>query len=286
MTAAENQVPQKKSMLDLRNLADIYEQTQKVRIAAENRVRAVAQGADDEVKSAIASDRVVASLTTAEKYAEADMGVVFESHPLFTFMLGIPGVKNITACRVLGMIEDPRRFPNFGHLRTFSGLTPGKNKLVKGKKACFSSRLKKNLYIVFESMLKAAATTRNNKPTRFYAEIYRNWREIYKQRHGAGDCKKKKSGKDEEGNSYTSPDEEAKQWSDLRQHYAAKNKLLDVFLFHIYEQWLIELGAPVPDLYVHKVLGHHTKFDRMEFTSPEMAKKKMGIKVWRSLHES
>ena len=147
--------------LDLRNLADIYEQTQKVRIAAENRVRAVSQGSDAEKKKSIASDSIVASLATAEKHAEKSMSKVFMEHPCCEFMMGIPGIKNITACRVLGLIEDPTKFSNFSKLRVYAGLCPGRNRRKKGEKTCYSVRLKKNLFIVFESMLKAAATTKN-----------------------------------------------------------------------------------------------------------------------------
>ena len=266
------------SDLDLRNLADIYEQTQKVRIAAENRVRAVAQGSDDEKKEVIASDSIVASLTVAEKYAEKAMAKVFLEHPCCEFMMGIPGIKNITACRVLGLIEDPRKFASFSKLRVFAGLCPGRNKRIKGQKTCYSTRLKRNLFIVFESMVKAAATTKNDKPNRFYEGIYRSWRSTYKARYGEGDhtaCKKKKNGVDGQGGKFTRPDEEAQAWPDLRQHLASKNKMMDVFLFHVYEHWLTEIGEDVRPLYVHEVLGHHTKFERSDFTSLAKAKAKL-----------
>ena len=151
--------------------------------------------------------QIVASLTLAEKEAEKAMSKVFLEHPCCEFMMGIPGIKNITACRVLGLIEDPRKFATFSKLRVFAGLCPGRNKLVKGQPAVYSVRLKKNLFIVFESFLKAAATTKNDKPNRFYEGIYRNWRKIYKERYGEGDqseCKKKADGKDHLGGKYLS----------------------------------------------------------------------------------
>ena len=265
---------------ELRQLADMYDGILRVRIAAENRLRAQYQGCDETVHAeAVASNRVLQNLYEAEDIIYNDMMDAFEKNPCYEFIMGIPGISTSIATHVLGFIDDPRNFPRFSNLRTFAGLTPGKNKLVKGKKACYNKRLKSYGYVAMGCMLKAAKVAKEeDRPECFYADIYYNWRNIYAERYGKGNdaqCKKKKDGVDYQGNKYNRPDEEAKNWSDLHQHLAAKNKLLDVFLYHIYEHWLTKLGFEVPGLYVHDVLGHHMKYDAADFTSKPVAERKM-----------
>ena len=113
------------------------------------------------------------------------------------------------------------------------------------------------------------------EPKKFYIDIYASWREVYKHRYGSGSIKKKKNGQDADGNRYTASDEDAQAWPDARQMHAAKNKMLDVFLFHVYERWLVALGEESPTLYVHEHLGHHMRYESDDFSSPQMAAKKI-----------
>lgn len=258
---------------DLRQLADMYESTIRVRTAAENRVRAMQQGADE--GPLIATTPLVELYSKAEDMLCGEMEEAFEHHPCYRHLMGLPGINKITSCRILGMIGDPTKFARFSNLRTFCGLTPGKNRPVKGEKLPYCRRLKVSLYIAYSSMLKTNATlAERNRPKMMYADIYYKWREIYAHRHGTGANSKKKNGVDSKGNKYTSPDEVATEWSDLRQSYAAKNKLLDVFVYHLYEEWLERLDLPVPGLYVHDVLGHHMKYNREDFWSEPLFKSK------------
>jgi hypothetical protein len=263
---------------DLRQLADVYESMLRVRIAAENRLRAKGQGADETTPDQrIASDDLIQNIVAGCEIAQARMLASFTTHPVYAWMMGVPGINKTMACRILGMIDDVTLFPRFSNLRTFAGLTPGKNKLTKGEKAVYSTRFKTSIYIAFGSMLKAAAIVGKNRPEQLYPDIYQRWRMIYTERYGTGNqkqCAKKKDGKDFQDITYSMPDEDAQKWPDLRQHFAAKNKMMDVFLYHVYEEWLTQLGLPVPGLYVHDVLGHHMKYDRAKFSSPAMAKTK------------
>jgi hypothetical protein len=126
-------------------------------------------------------------------------------------------------------------------------------------------------------MLKVAPVTSGMEwaPKRFYDEIYRKWRTIYIARHGGGPVKKKINGVDKEGNKFTSTDDVAQAWPDKRQHLAAKNKLLDVFLCHLWRKWREACGWSVESLYVHEVLGHHMDYDADDFSSPKMAARKL-----------
>jgi hypothetical protein len=329
------------NVFDLRQLADIYESTVKVRIAAENRLRAISQGFDEgEKPQVLASNRLVEILVMAEEEAENNMKIAFREHPCFDFMMGVPGVNAITACRILGMIGDATMFARFSNLRTFAGMTPGKDRLVKGEKAVFCKRLKTNIHILFDTMLKSGSrVSEKNRPSEMYTAIYAKWRGTYAERYGFGDCKHKqnrtckkpvlKDGKNLKKNgkvvyqtrTYSvvdkpegfdewievnpkivtlvfdmqknSPPEEVEEyvstlpydprmvkkypqdWSDLRQHLAAKRKMMDVFLYHLYEEWLTRLDKQVPGLYVHDVLGHHMKYDRDKFQSDSLRESKI-----------
>lgn len=310
------------NVLTLRALADLYEMTVKVRIAAENRLRATEQGRDDssELPAEIANYPLVDKLEAALDQARDDMERALPSHPVAAWLMGVPGINKTLGCRILGMIpmEGPqclacggalRRevgrfrlctrcrklfeteiekcptcdsvgwevqertwvrtclacgrlgsdFDRFSQLRVFAGICPGRNKLTKGEKAPYSTRLKTTLYVAFGSMLKVESLTKGKPwaPQRFYAEIYKKWRTIYLQRYGDG------KGAKEAG------------WPKLRQHLGAKNKLLDVFLCHLWREWREAEGWSVDSLYVHEVLGHHMDYEAADFSSAAMATRKM-----------
>jgi hypothetical protein len=61
----------------------------------------------------------------------------------------------------------------------------------------------------------------------------------------------------------------------MRQHFAAKNKMMDVFMVHLWRTWREACGWSVASLYVHEVLGHHMDYDAADFSSPKMAGRKM-----------
>lgn len=260
---------------DLRMKVDSYFQCQRNRIAAENRARAYAQGADEGANDAVASDQIVECMRLAEQVAMRRVEAALQDHPCMNWAMGVPGMNRATIGRLVGLIDDPTQFARFSNLRSHAGLCHLTNKLKKGEKAKFSMRLKTSIFVAWECMLKQHNAKCANPPEKRYTDIYYNWREIYKVRFGAGDVKKKANGKDEHGNAYTATDEIAKEWPDRRQQYAAKNKMMDVFLYHLYEEWLTNLGLPVPGLYVHEVLGHHMKYDRKEFSNSEFAAKKL-----------
>lgn len=259
----------------VRQRVDEFYQCQKERIAAENRNRAYMQGHDDNLAMSVGSDQILELKRLAELVAVRRVEAALEGHPVMPWAMGIPGINRAVIGRIVGLIDDPTKFARFSNLRSHAGLCHLTNKLKKGEKAKFSMRFKTALFVAFDCMLKQQNTNLKHPPEQRYTDIYRNWRSVYAVRHGTGDVDKKTGGKDGSGNSYTSDDETARQWPDGRQHFAAKNKMMDVFLFHLWEEWLTQIGRPVPDLYVHAVLGHHMKYERAKFSSYEAAKAKM-----------
>lgn len=306
--------------LSLRALADMYEQTLKCKLACESRLRAVAQQRDmDPGCPAVANHPLLAhyvrSLADMEGYIED----AFYGHPARTWWLGLPGLKYVPACRVIGVIpmEGPfcklcggdlvksrgayrrcpycyswwrkdeapakcpvcvaakkkgelldsnwvrtcslcgnwgRDFSTFSELRVFGGLCPGRNKHVKGQRSPFNSRLKTSLYVAFGLLLKGATSvSAKNKPSMLYPTIYNDWRKKYEERYGTGNGAK------------------AAGWPNGRQHLSAKNKMMDVFLSHLWRVWREEMGWPVRSLYQHAHLGHVTTMDPWAFSSRALA---------------
>jgi len=363
MATATMKAPEIVGLLNLRQLADLYESMVKVRSGAENRMRSVLQETDDAPEETdISSDELVAALYHACGIAQRRMETEASKHPCFMWGLGVPGINRTLLCRVLGMIpmdgpacvkcgheplvdlrhdketaeeyglEDvaPRYacpvckhlqsdFPRFSSLRKFSGHAPGHNKLVKGEKACFSSRLRVACHLAFDCMLKGWSITKT-KPRRSYIEIYEKWRLIYAQRHGVGPAAnaylvrkdvydpkihtgfkvytfkgtdKKQWLENEDGSTKWYRDEEMGTdvvipspngkprktkgrrplWPDQRQHFAAKYKLMDVFLSHLWMTWRINEGWQFDEPRGDK-RGHEYDYDIEDFTSPELAAKK------------
>jgi len=241
--------------LDLRSLADLYEATLKVRNACANRLRAINQGRDpDGEDSTIANSPLLDRLNDALVQAQEDMEFKLPEHPAYEWLMGVPGINRTLGCRILGLIpmDNETDFATFSKLRVFAGLCPGRNRLTRGEKASFSTRLKTSLFVAFGNLLKAEAISRGkaNAPKRFYAEIYRRWRAIYKDRT-------------------------EQEWSDLHQHLAAKNKLLDVFVCHLWRVWRERKGWSVRSLYVHEVLRHDLNFLEQDFSSPTLAARRI-----------
>lgn len=390
MVVAVEEKTKRKPKLSLRQLADLYESMIEVGVRFSNQSRAVEQGVDEapnpvdmvmdreiEGMEPIGVEEIDKRMEELLETIREQMEVQAVDHPAIEFLLGIPGVNRTVACRICGLIpmdhehaytkerangETVTRpngdFGNFSELRTFAGITPGKNKHVKGQKSCFSSRLRVTLYVAFGSILKARASVEGKPyaPKRSYVEIYNKWRVEYARRHGVctssgawlynhgywmphqkdqahwfyvngsgwewqqrrkcsecGDTEWVTAGKSwecaelehkNEGSERLfpeSPDQvgskvgqfrfkvlnEKKptelEWPDKRQHLAAKNKLLDVFLVHLWRRWREKLGWSVRSLYVHEKLGHQMDYDAADFSSGELAVRKM--KEWKKSDE-
>jgi hypothetical protein len=191
--------------------------------------------------------------------------------------------KFLVRCCECGHLQHD--FPNFSQLKSYSGHCPGKNRREKGSDVAFNSNLRVNCFQAFDSMLKQSRFEANPKeyhPSNAYGTIYNKWRVTYAGRYGVGamglakmgrmglpkeDFVKYKSYVEHEGKSRP-------EYPDLRQHFMAKNKLLDVFLCHLWRTWREGMGWDVRSLYVHEKLGHFMDYDHNDFSSPALAARK------------
>ena len=178
-------------------------------------------------------------------------------------------------------------FPTFSMFRKYVGNCPGHQRLRRNQPAEYNQRLKMYMYQVFSCLLKVAGGVESKgrkpwHPERFYAEFYGNWRITYAERHGIGstgqewleklgiydpkrftgykvyvDVKNEKTGKITKVPKPT----------DYHQNLMAKNKLLDVFQFHLWTCWRRDMDWPTERPYPVERLGHHTEYLPEEFST-------------------
>lgn len=193
-------------------------------------------------------------------------------------------------------------FPNFSQLRTFCGHTPGRNRLIAKQASPFSSRLRVYCYQAFDSMLKAYGTIKKQRekgkikaslPEQNYAEIYEKWRAKYAEREGCGSAgvtwlknrgiytperfpkyKHRVEAKKRDDAADNARPRLLPEWPDARQHFASKNKMMDVFLYHLWYVWRTECGWPTRPPYPIEHLGHHMEYDLNAFSSRALAEEK------------
>jgi len=276
----------------LRQLADQWEATQKVLFAAQNRDRSKEQGADETPSQpSPVSSAWVQHMESALESLMAEMEEHIPSHPAYDFMMGVPGINRVMCCRVLGLIpmDTPEDFYSFSQLRKFAGYCPGHDKKVKGQKSPFCGRLRKALYVVSENLMRSRTLTEGKAwaPNNFYPEIYAHWREEYARRHGIGSSGKGwlKSrgifdetihpGYIEHAEKNGKNGKKMPIWPDGRQHLASIRKMNDVYLSHVWQEWRTNLGWEYRDFYAHEKLGHHAHYDRTDFSSVDLAARKM-----------
>lgn len=205
----------------------------------------------------------------------------------------------VLCCSACGGLQHD--FPTFSGLRTFTGHAPGRNKRVIGQHSPFSGKLRVQCFQAFACMLKAGGiakappkpgktkTPNPLNPPRFFLDIYENWRITYAERHGVGPQGKLWLERREIYNERrftafksmieiedktTKRKRRVPEWPDLRQHLASKNKLMDVFLFHLWFTWRDRMGWPTQRPYAIERLGHQTMYHVEDFSSAGLAEKK------------
>lgn len=253
------------AVLDPRDAVDLYWGLQKVRIQMGNKVGAY-ERADDTTRPVRLIRDILADTRALEKRLQDMLGFALVAHPAGTWLLGVPGVGPTIAGKLVGLIpmNSEEDFPRFSKLRVFAGICPGRNRPKKGEKLPYCGRLKVTGMVLLQTWLKldAAGTLRGGKhiAEEYYIDIYHGWKSVYKEREEQ------------------KPEEE--RWSPLHCHLAAKNKMLDVFLSHLWLEWRAKCGWACPDLYVHGKLGHQMQYDRSRFSNPELGAKKLKRFQW------
>jgi hypothetical protein len=286
----------------LREVADRYEQVLKARIVMTNQLNAIEKGEDKDYPDPVGifqwardtkEELTVKYDAKLEECRDAMVDQV-SKHPTYSWLMGIPGINRTLSGRILGMIpmDTEEDFINFSKLRTYAGMAPGKDRHVPGKSSAFNSRLRTVLHILYETVQKCTARNRKSKttpkPAAYYMDIYKKWNVHYKMlgaekmanvEAGLWTAKKSKNRfgdirytevKDENGEDVNPA------WlTNIHCQMGAKRKMLDVFMCHLWRVWREGLGWSTRELYVHEKLGHQMNYDAKDFSSPEMALRKI-----------
>lgn len=250
----------------LRPLIDLRDRTiQKNRIAFQHRITAIEQGRDS--VDPVTHDMLVRyrdRFEILEKEVDKDITEIAKSVPIIQEMTEVKGVGFILAAKLVAMIDINRcnsvsalwRFSGFGVVpfcpkcEVYLDVQIEKcpecgvkvihkaERLHKGEKAHYNTRLKTYCWQVGTSFLKQGAP---------YRDVYDKAREHYDKRED---------------------------WSDLRRHRAAMRKMIKMFLQHFWLRWRTLEGLPISDPYIIGKNGHSTYIagDKYGWLSSEKVK--------------
>lgn len=220
---------------ELRWLADMYMQTQKLRIGVGNRHSAIINETDQADSSqAHFLFELQQRLEDVEDDIVSRMKNSVKTHPAWPWISKVKGLGPTLSTKILGLIPDIESFTTASKIWRYAGLAviDGKaEKRTKGEKIHYNPRLKSTLYLVAQSMM------RSNSP---YRRVYDDAKTYYE----AG-----------------RPD-----WTKGHIHNAALRKMEKVFLVHLWEFWREAEGFDARPLYVHEKLHHEMEYKREEFT--------------------
>lgn len=238
--------------LVLEALAHDYDRCMSIRLAFDNQLRAFERRSTKiPTLSVFVAYRDQMAALEEVIYAHACMFIL--RHPVSEWLLGIPGLGVVTALKLLAFIPlvNESDFVTVSKLYKFCGLVPGYNRPVAGQKLCYSRRVKTTLYNFWR-----AAVTNDTRiraydpkllPDRLYTDVYNNWFQIYTERQ------------------QSKPEKE--RWTPMHCRLAAKNKMMTLFISHLWTVWREALGYPARKHYVHEVLKHQTEYKPYEFSS-------------------
>jgi hypothetical protein len=219
---------------ELRWLADMYEQTQRMRIAATNRARSILQGRDmADASQAKFLEDLARQYQDIENDIVKRMAKAVKEHPVYPWLNNVKGIGPTLAAKLLGLIPDIESFTTVSKLWRYCGLAVVNGKAerpIRGERLRYNPRLKTTMYLVASAFLRA------NSP---YRRVYDEARSYYEA---------------------TRPD-----WTKAHVHNAALRKMEKVFLAHLWEAWREAEGLPVRALYVHEKLGHEMLYRREDF---------------------
>ena len=252
----------------LRSLIDLRDRTiQKNRIAFQHRVTAVEQGRD--TVEPVTHDLLIRyrdRFLELEEEIDSDITEIAQGFPIINDMVKVKGVGFMLAAKLVAMIDINRcntvsalwRFSGFGvvpfcpECETYLEVQLEKcpecgaktinraERLRKGEKAHYNTRLKTYCWQVGSSFLKSGSP---------YREIYDKGREHYEKREG---------------------------WSDLRKHRAAMRKMIKIFLQHLWLHWRALEGLPTSEPFIIGKNGHSSYIsgDKFGWTKAKKKRKK------------
>lgn len=248
----------------LRPLIDLRDRTiQKNRIAFQHRVTAIEQGRD--TVDPVTYDLIIRyrdRFVELEAELDKDIKAIAKDIPIIEEMVAVKGVGFMLAAKLVAMVDIERcntvsalwRFAGFGVVpfcpkcEEYLDIQLDKcpeckgdvirkaERLRKGEKAHYNTRLKTYCWQVGTSFLKSSSP---------YRDVYDKAREHYDKRED---------------------------WTDLRRHRAAMRKMVKIFLQHFWLRWREMENLPTSEPFIIGKNGHSTYISGAKFGWPKIKK--------------
>jgi transposase len=218
----------KETMQDstLRALVDLRDkQIQKARIQFGNRLGAIERQDDNTTdRQQQIVERWLNRFSQLESELDQDIEAAAGEYRIYPYVTEIRGIGPLLAAKLIAMI-DIERASTPSALWKYAGYAVDQNgerdRLHKGEKSPYNTRLKTTCYLIGTSMLRC------NSP---YRRVY----DAAKERYQA-----------------TRPD-----WNKARIDMASRRKMIKVFLVHLWLVWRELEGLPTRTPYVQEHMGH------------------------------
>lgn len=244
---------------NLRSLVDTYYNSQKNRIAWGNRVSALERGVDNEATPQLLQAQSYTDLyLSIEKRAFKEIRLELETYSVWPWMKTVKGIGPTLAGKLLADI-DIRKAKHVSNLWSFAGLavTPeGKSmRPVKGQKLPYSAKLRTACFMVSRSFLMCGSP---------YLEVYAKAKEFYQRTRGVEYQRRDYAGE------IIGDGELLPAWTKGHIDYAARRKMVKVFLQHLWLKWRIAENLPTDLPYVNaRWPEHRDGYLGPEYFTPE-----------------
>jgi len=247
-------------MSNIREITQLRQDIQKIRVGFGNRVSAIERGADpsgDTEKALF--ERYHSRLIALEQECNQDIVAEIKAMdmPIFRRIMAIKGIAAITAAKIISPI-DITRADTISALWRYAGygVVEGKReKPIKGEKLHYNRDLKIAVRLAVESFIKCGSP---------YADLYRTEKEKFAATHPEA--------------------------TKMHCHNAAIGKAAKVFLSHLWQVWRQLEGLPMRELFAVEKLGHSHTLKPEAFgwcVGPECdQKKKRGRKAVETLNHA
>lgn len=181
-----------------------------------------------------------AQFLSEEKRYMRDMRTLLPHAPLATILIGLRGVGNALALRILANVGDPARFETPSALRQFSGWGhekdgSGVQRPTPGKRISYNPKAKVALYVAMSCMIK------QGEKSPYYC-FYQEAKDASVAKRGV--CKTKEE------------QQKGGPWTPLHHHFHANRVAIQLFVNHLWEvaRWLAEKPLRLP--YVVQHMNH------------------------------
>ncbi len=183
-----------------------------------------------------------------EKDMEIDIAPVIHKHPLWVhFLVNVKGCGEMMAAVIITQF-DIHKAPMVSNLVSFSGLAPGKDRKVKGKKCSYNQFLKSKLCGVLGSRFLMSKSVPYSGYYYNHKARLENSDVMVEERIKLADRKGELKGK-------TVRDVKWKDAYPIHIHQAAIRKMIKEFLKDLYVAWRELEGLPIREPYSKEYLG-------------------------------